>query len=163
MNSSDDGATKPFHVLEGSTKDSLDELFNVLRQPQDGGQLPLHKRNLPKSFFHPPNSQQGSSVSTDNVSFQSGSAEPSHIEHVTLSMAPQCFTVGTDLGLVIAHSKAHSMPAALQGAIISGVEGSSGVEHSRQSSDVVPVNIITSNDLILYTHGNTILTSATNE
>lgn len=92
-------STQSIHIREDSAE-QLEKLFQIL-QPKEGQPttLPFHMRNLPPSFFTPPerNSQTNGTVHSRDSSTDSGVASS------TFSSPPTTH-----------HSRAHSSPASLQ-------------------------------------------------
>ncbi|KAK4469495.1 hypothetical protein MN116_007041 [Schistosoma mekongi] len=99
-------------VLEDPNS-SLQELFNPVSQRQ---QVPLHQRNLPKSFFVPPGDVN------DNSRFQ--------------KLSSVHYNERNSTDFVVFHSKANSSPACLDAALRSSVPTNVPSHNHQKSLDV---------------------------
>lgn len=116
--------TQVVHVREDSGSE-LDALFNAVMNPKSGqsGQIPLRMRNLPASFWKPPDQPQRPVQHMKQGSNDSTGGYPGH--------------PGQSQGnLQIAHMRAHSSPASLQQTLSTVPQGppQPSPHHARQHS-----------------------------
>ncbi|XP_021356128.1 transcriptional coactivator YAP1-like isoform X2 [Mizuhopecten yessoensis] len=119
--------TQVVHVREDSGSE-LDALFNAVMNPKSGqsGQIPLRMRNLPASFWKPPDQPQRPVQHMKQGSNDSTGGYPGHPSGVGPSQG----------NLQIAHMRAHSSPASLQQTLSTVPQGppQAPAHHARQHS-----------------------------
>ncbi|XP_038049827.1 transcriptional coactivator YAP1-like isoform X2 [Patiria miniata] len=122
------------HVRSDSDAE-LEDLFKSVMNPQkpaQGSSIPMRMRNLPSSFFKEPNHVPGHSRESSADSTNYGSTNGSNVSGSGQSLAAP--------GLTIAHSRAHSSPAALQEMHAVGAQSLQHQHLRQQSYDITDEN-----------------------
>jgi protein yorkie len=117
------GANHQILRINASSGHELDELFKAVIGPKDSQiplSVPMRQRNLPASFFRPPDGSHSASHSRESsldASFSPPLSQPSSSPLSPSSpqqTLQQAIGVNVVNGLTINHPRAHSSPATLQ-------------------------------------------------
>jgi len=108
--------------INSGTANDLDELFKAVIGPKDSQiplSVPMRQRNLPASFFRPPDGSTSASHSRESsldASFSPPLSQPSNspLSPSSPQQTLQQQLNGVPTGLAINHPRAHSSPATLQ-------------------------------------------------
>ncbi|RWS31308.1 Yorkie-like protein [Leptotrombidium deliense] len=137
----------PNHILriKEDSEHDLDELFRAAIGPKDGCiplSKPMRQRNLPASFFTPPETGSKSASHSRESSLDASFSPPPSVTLPSSPLSPQSPSAAAaqrvacmvSRGLTIAHPRAHSSPASLQQTFSVAPNSQANSQHIRQLS-----------------------------